>query len=1152
MPARPELVNAVIQQETGGRANPPDAGAGAVGLMQIEPETAKAYGFDPSRLRDPAYNRMAGTTILGSLVDQHNGNEREGLKSYYGRGDPGPGFPTSDEYADSVLKIAGPSGGSPSGIAANYADRASHGANGPASVDQQYAARQADNQDVANGRTLLAEHPELLRLIHPETAQPVTANAELAPPMTPARPPAGVPTAQQEALQSSDIVAEAASSIAKRVYPNSPIDPDTIGKIASLGTQVATLPLGIGKAGEAVDATEEAGTAVKAAKGAEATTEGVTEFPKGTILDTQGNPIKSAATPASPPPATAEGTGAVAGSAATPASAAPAPVIPPEHATPAAAASTLAQKQLDNLKAVRVGEQTATEFGKPEIATTVPESLTMDESKSLRQDLESYYAQGAEKPQLAAHVQALASTYHEENKGIHSFNEDLWARAAKGEDVSTGLQQLGNRFAAFAENYSVLAGTRSDVGRSLQILDPNKPGNAFVAATAKIAQQLGEGDNAQRLSDLLHQLGGPDKFARVARQMSEDVGLGRSLYNAFNEYYFNNLLSNAGRTSSRIATSSTVSGLMTLPTRLIQGMMPGSGVKLGEPLAGIQGIVNGFWHSADIGLESGKTGKRLSQMEGGSIEADNPFGYGAHRAISGQAFGLGAYNPDTADWESSGIGKGVDYLGNVLRLGGNVLTGVHQFVHSAGTSMAGHMLAWRDAVDQAAAEGLDGIKGYNRATELYHGTINDMPAEMRLNASKEADSMTFVNQLEQGTFAKSVSDVFQYPVLKQLMPFFRIAYNVKKMGLDYTPGLGALTQASDIAYGTAQQRSAALAKQAFGAMMSVAIAHEFHQGNLVLDKYGSPKARFGDSLVALPPPLDTPFGIIGNYLQNRDAMSDPDALDKAGAAARAIGNSMANDSIVQGLVNIKKLWTDIADGEPKALKQFVGSEASGLVPWSALLRGVAMGTDTLARNPQTVAQELETGIPGIHKLDPLTEAGLPFSPTAGLAQNVQPKVDIFNKPAPNPTMGLPARLLYPVNVTKVSHDNVVNELARLNVNAQHPPQFLDKFPGATEKWNADRADGLREDLESYINDKDYPTDPDQLKKVTIENILARASHIANVGMLDDPKIADMVENHKEALRGLSPDAIQALSGSPPVANEFGVAGPSNAIVPRLQ
>src|SRR6266852_6162296 len=296
MPARPELVNAVIQQETGGRTDPPDAGKGAVGLMQIEPETAKQYGFDSSRLGDPAYNRMAGTTILGSLVDQHGGNEREGLKSYYGRGTPKPGFPTSDEYATNVLKIAGPPRGSPITSATNYADRTFHGANGPASVDQQYAARQQSNKDAADGYALAAEHPDLFAEFRRETgaAPPTTGQ----PPSTPAKPqpPAGVPTAEQEALQSSDIVAEAASSIAKRVYPNSPIDPDTIGKIASLGTQVATLPLGIGKAGEAAGAAEEAGTAVKAAKGGETAAgaaEGATEFPKGTILDAQGNPITS-------------------------------------------------------------------------------------------------------------------------------------------------------------------------------------------------------------------------------------------------------------------------------------------------------------------------------------------------------------------------------------------------------------------------------------------------------------------------------------------------------------------------------------------------------------------------------------------------------------------------------------------------------------------------------------------------------------------------------------------------------------------------------------------------------------------------------------------------------------------------------------------
>ena len=101
---RPELIDAQVQQESGGRANPPDAGKGAVGLMQIEPATAKAYGFDPSRLRDATYNRTAGTGIMRSLLTRHGGDEREALKSWYGRGKSPAGQPTADEYADGVLK----------------------------------------------------------------------------------------------------------------------------------------------------------------------------------------------------------------------------------------------------------------------------------------------------------------------------------------------------------------------------------------------------------------------------------------------------------------------------------------------------------------------------------------------------------------------------------------------------------------------------------------------------------------------------------------------------------------------------------------------------------------------------------------------------------------------------------------------------------------------------------------------------------------------------------------------------------------------------------------------------------------------------------------------------------------------------------------
>jgi hypothetical protein len=736
----------------------------------------------------------------------------------------------------------------------------------------------------------------------------------------------------------------------------------------------------------------------------------------------------------------------------------------------------------------------------------------MQESAGLRQNLESYYAQGSTPPKLAAHVQALASTYDEENRAIHAFNLDLRTRAAAGEDVTGDLNQLVNRYSAMAENYSTLAGTRSDVGRSLQILDPNKPNNAFVAATAQIAQKINVESSPQKLSDLLAELK-PEQLARAQRQLGEDVGMGRSLYNAFNEYYINNLLSNVGRTGSRIGVSNAISAMLTIPRSQIESMLPGSPVKLGEPLARIQGLVDGFWHALDVGFTSLKTGARESQIEGGTV---SPF-IDAHKAITGQAFGL----------EGTGMGTAIDYLGNVLRLPGRGLTAVHQFGHSMMTSMETHALAWRTAVNQAATEGANGVEGYTRAQSIYKATLADVPADMRANAAQQADIGTFANKLE--GMPAAAQALIQYAPLKQLMPFFKVAYNVKKMGADITPGVGLLTNASDLMSGDPAAKSAAAAKIAFGSLMGVMISHEFHNGNIVLDKYGSPQFKFGDKLVSVPEPLAFPIAMTGNYLQNRDAMSDPDAIDRASQVSRALGTAMANDSIVQGLVNIKKLMTDLNENKPKALQQFAGQEAAGLIPWSAALRGLASATDPLARDPQTMGQEIQTGIPG-------------------QSEQVQPRMDVFNQPVPNPAMGIPERLLYPVNISTPSKDPVVNEMARLNVHASYPPQFLDNYPKDKAQWMKDRADGLHDDLSEYVNSADFKKDSDQMRKVQMEHIIARATHVANVGMLADPKLADAIEAHKEALKGYTPD----MGAPPTVSNEFGAAGPSENSVPAIQ
>jgi hypothetical protein len=821
-----------------------------------------------------------------------------------------------------------------------------------------------------------------------------------------------------------------------------------------------------------------------------------------------------------------------AGAGVPPGGAPPAAPLPPPT-TPAGAAQSLAQRQLDNLKAVRTGKATMEEFGAPEAATVVPEQLTLQESQALRQNLESYYAQGKEPPQLAAHVQALATTYQQENEGIHALNLDIRRRAAAGEDVTEDLNQLVNRFSAMAENYSTLAGTRSDVGRSLEILNPNKPGNAFVAATSRLAQQLGIENDPRQLSDLLSNLS-PEQFSRVGREMSEDISLGRSMYNAFHEYYVDNLLSNAGRTTSRIGLSNLINvAFLELPTRAIQSIIPGSGVEFGEPAAGIQGLVDGFWHAADVGLESARQDRQLSQIEGGTMPEGDP--WGPRRSISSAAFGLGNVDPATGSWEASGIGKGVDFLGNVLRLSGRAITGVHQFGHSMAYSMAKHMAAWGEAMDTARAEGLSGSEGYARAQEAYQDLLQNTPAELRLNASKEADTMTFVNKLEGP--AADVQAVFKYPVLKQLMPFFRVAYNVKMAGLNLTPGVNLLTQAPDLLWGSAGERSAASARIAMGAMFSIAIAHEFHQGNLELDKYGSPKIRIGDRLISVPPPLDVPIGTVGNYLQNVAAtppgpgFTGPTLIQKASAYARALGSSLANDSIVQSLVNLKKLWVDVADGKEKALEQYGGEQLSGLVPFSALQKGVALSTDPYKRNPQTVLDEIMTGIPG-------------------QSERVEPQVDIFNKPVPNPTLGFPERLIYPVNVTKLQNDPIANEIARLDIKAPYPPSYLTREQAA--QWSADRAQGLHDQLSAFINSPTYRQIPDQFErdqfnKARIESMIAAHTNIANKLLLADPKLSQLIIDHGLAVKGLQQQTSQQAA----LAHIFGVQGPAGTVVPPI-
>ena len=59
----------------------------AVGTYQIEPGTAKLYGFDPTKLSDPAYNKKVAEAIVADLMKKYNNNIKDVLVAY----NAGPG-----------------------------------------------------------------------------------------------------------------------------------------------------------------------------------------------------------------------------------------------------------------------------------------------------------------------------------------------------------------------------------------------------------------------------------------------------------------------------------------------------------------------------------------------------------------------------------------------------------------------------------------------------------------------------------------------------------------------------------------------------------------------------------------------------------------------------------------------------------------------------------------------------------------------------------------------------------------------------------------------------------------------------------------------------------------------------------------------------
>lgn len=100
----PSLIEAVMSAESGGNVGAPSS-KGAIGLMQLMPDTAQELGVDPTK---PEQNVLGGAKYLAKLLKKYGGDEEKALAAYNagpGVVDKAGGVPNFKETKKYVAKV---------------------------------------------------------------------------------------------------------------------------------------------------------------------------------------------------------------------------------------------------------------------------------------------------------------------------------------------------------------------------------------------------------------------------------------------------------------------------------------------------------------------------------------------------------------------------------------------------------------------------------------------------------------------------------------------------------------------------------------------------------------------------------------------------------------------------------------------------------------------------------------------------------------------------------------------------------------------------------------------------------------------------------------------------------------------------------------
>lgn len=466
----------------------------------------------------------------------------------------------------------------------------------------------------------------------------------------------------------------------------------------------------------------------------------------------------------------------------------------------------------------------------------------------------------------------------------------------------------------------------------------------------------------------------------------------------------------------------------------------GLGKRIGDVIGDTGGIVDGEAFAMMYGMiSSTKEALRLSARalrtgESGTVIGSKvEYQPAISSATVARERGLNAV--ESAQYAETPWGKAIDFIGNTVRLPGNVLAAGDEFFKTIG--YRGEVSA--QALRMATEEGHTGPELWKRMLEI----ANDPPETIRLAGADAALYSTFQNKL--GDFGNAVMKAraagsnsaggWLNPMFV-VLPFVKTPTNILKMAAENSPVAPIVGRwRDDIAAGGAR-RELALAKMASGTFI-MSVAFDYANNGMITGSGPKDPAKreamqrtgwqpnsivIGDKYYSYN--RGDPIGMLLGFAATTTEMmkrSDiaPEHFDEAseilGTALGVVSSSVADKTWMQGLSGaFAVIESTEHEGSQGKFKSWADRQTGSFVPASSLNSMFKRFTDPVTREINNPWDSIQAKI-------------------AGLSDKLQPALDLWGEERkPQEVYGRAYDVLSPVPVTQVKVSPIDAELIRLD------------------------------------------------------------------------------------------------------------------------